>query len=70
VGGVQQVENGSMEASFVLLDPWHITILQDDSSAGKTHSNPVTATVGDELVDVNHLVPITCLSVKSEIKVS
>lgn len=45
-------------------------VLQDDSSAVKTHSDPVVTAVGDELVDVNDLVPITCLSVKSEIKVS
>jgi hypothetical protein len=46
----------------------HHTVLQDDSSAVKTHS--LTATVGDKLVDVNHFVPVTCPSLKSEIKVS
>jgi hypothetical protein len=48
----------------------HLTVLQDDSSAVKTYSDPVTSAMGDEFVDVNDLVPITCLSVKSEIKVS
>jgi hypothetical protein len=48
----------------------HHTVLQDDSSAAKIHTDSVTATVGDKLVDVNHFVPVSCPSVKSEIKVS
>jgi hypothetical protein len=36
----------------------------------KAHNDLLSTALRDELVDVNHLVPITCLAVKSEIKVS
>lgn len=46
------------------------SVLQEDLSDEKTGVDLLSAAPRDELVDVNHLVPITCLAVKSEIKVS
>lgn len=43
------------------------TFLSQDVDAG---TKALPAALGDKFVDVNHLVPITCLAVKSEIKVS
>jgi hypothetical protein len=45
-------------------------MLQEDLSDEKTGVDLHCVAPRDELVDVNHLVPITCLAVKSEVKVS
>jgi hypothetical protein len=46
------------------------SLLQDDLPDERTGVGPLSVAPRDELVDVNHLVPITCLAVKSEMKVS
>jgi hypothetical protein len=45
-------------------------VLQEVSPGERTGVDLLSAAPRDELVDVNHLVPITCLAVKSEMKVS
>lgn len=46
------------------------SLLQEDLPDERTGVGVLSVAPRDELIDVNHLVPITCLAVKSEMKVS
>jgi len=46
------------------------SLLQEDVPDERIGVGLLSVAPRDELVDVNHLVPITCLAVKSEMKVS
>ena len=46
------------------------SLWQEDLPDERTGVGLLSVAARDELVDVNHLVPITCLAVKSEVKVS
>jgi len=70
LSGSEAVDENSEEDSLGVMLPDVKLETEEDIPDERTGVGILSVAPRDELVDVNHLVPITCLAVKSEMKVS